>query len=529
MAGVQAMSFSRKRSDQLRSAMGSSFRSDVSDGSQSQRLNIGTRGSTGLGSRKQTNAVKIVRIAEAHNQLIMDKGEFWARLEEAEKEEALRLQDPAVQEELEHEAKAAAHFGYPAKIKVGSQLGLGRRSIAAPPRWIHEEDNAVEQAMETLKDKETLFGETAMSLARLLDHNLLDVNPEPLNFVRLQPFSLSGDTDMLCDLKENEMPRHKGVATFISAVNVGYSDLTLTQAIAESKVDVVVANSVRINVPELCKCLTQVRSLGLTFNQLGTNLEPLHLWVKGNSRLERLAIVNNHVTDEGTVEFSRSLAQNTSLTSLSLKEGRISDIGAAALSEVLAPCHCTSMIRVFAQEEQLDLMDVALCHGYGNVGELLHEVARSGASKTIKFLLKKYPELKDHVNDAGRTPLMEACIAGKIGSMKALIQCKASLSKRDRFGRTVVQLAALHGHDNVMHFLLNPWRDSHPDLETPLLINFEIEAIKYLRNMQQPDVDEEAGEELDPEEKPAQAVSPAVYPPRAPVLNPAWKLYIDQI
>lgn len=412
----------------------------------------------------------------------VSQAEFWSRLDEVAEAEAQRCNDAAEREKMDVEIREAQHFCYPKKIKPRSQYGIGGRTQYSPPRWVLPQDEEVGDALKALKVKSQL-GARAGRLAELLEQNVLDVNPEPPIFVKLQPYNLGKGSPLLCDLERPDMHVYKNEASFISVVEVGYSKTTLTKTIDSSKLDVVVANGVRLNITELCRCMPRIRSLGLALNQLGTQIAPLSLWVKGNEKLERLMITNNKLDDQGAMELAQSLCQTTTLQYLKLTEGKINDMGAQAIADSLVPCQCKAMVETFGREGQVDLLEVAINHGFDDVVSILFQAAQCGASKTIKFILKKYPNLRDFFNGQGRTPLMEAAIAGQVGSVSTLLKNKASLDKKDPDGRTVVQVAAHRGQNSVLHFLLEPWRQHSPDLETPLLIHFQIEAVKTLRNM----------------------------------------------
>ena len=55
---------------------------------------------------------------------------------------------------------------------------------------------------------------------------------------------------------------------------------------------------------------------------------------------------------------------------------------------------------------------------------------------------------------AGLTPLHVAALSGHLEVVKALVQGKADVFKRDIFGWTPISLAVQHGHSDVVHFLL---------------------------------------------------------------------------
>mmetsp|Transcript_6365 Transcript_6365/g.18893 ORF Transcript_6365/g.18893 Transcript_6365/m.18893 type:complete len:90 (+) Transcript_6365:310-579(+) len=72
-----------------------------------------------------------------------------------------------------------------------------------------------------------------------------------------------------------------------------------------------------------------------------------------------------------------------------------------------------------------------------------HDLAKKGRAEFVN--------MKDK---SGCTPLMHAAKAGKIDTVRFLIQCGARLDCIDRQGDSAVRMAHLNDHDDVLEILL---------------------------------------------------------------------------
>jgi ankyrin repeat protein len=91
--------------------------------------------------------------------------------------------------------------------------------------------------------------------------------------------------------------------------------------------------------------------------------------------------------------------------------------------------------------------------------QAIHKAAAGNQIEIIKYLLSRSNDNKlDLVNgaldDNGQTPLFHAAFEGKLEAVQFLVeQCKAIVSKKDKFGRKAIDLARSQGHVIVMNYL----------------------------------------------------------------------------
>jgi ankyrin repeat protein len=91
-------------------------------------------------------------------------------------------------------------------------------------------------------------------------------------------------------------------------------------------------------------------------------------------------------------------------------------------------------------------------------GTALHSAARNGNVALLKSLLKRgSPDSRDK---DGRTPLMDAVAAGKLGSVRTLLAAGANVNARANDGRTPLIEAAVQGRSKSAQLLIA----AHADL-----------------------------------------------------------------
>jgi hypothetical protein len=69
-------------------------------------------------------------------------------------------------------------------------------------------------------------------------------------------------------------------------------------------------------------------------------------------------------------------------------------------------------------EDQVDLLDVGLSHGFVEQRNFVLDAASVGSSRTIHYMLDKMPELLEARNNESLTPLM---VAGKCCALKHIL------------------------------------------------------------------------------------------------------------
>ena len=89
--------------------------------------------------------------------------------------------------------------------------------------------------------------------------------------------------------------------------------------------------------------------------------------------------------------------------------------------------------------------------------QAIHRAADGGQVEILQFLVSKKPALVNGaIDDQGFTPLFHAAFAGKLDAVKFLVENgKASLKKKDKFGRMAKDMAASQGHAAVLNYLQN--------------------------------------------------------------------------
>ncbi|XP_062614958.1 uncharacterized protein LOC134276712 isoform X2 [Saccostrea cucullata] len=119
-------------------------------------------------------------------------------------------------------------------------------------------------------------------------------------------------------------------------------------------------------------------------------------------------------------------------------------------------------------------------------GATIHEAAERGNLKRIQELLNYFPEMKDHTNEQGLTPLHLAAKFGRVEILKWLAINEVNMNRETPQGYSPIHLAAMNGHVNclmILHAMGAVITCRTLDKQTPLhlaAMNGHVECVKWL-------------------------------------------------
>ncbi len=102
-------------------------------------------------------------------------------------------------------------------------------------------------------------------------------------------------------------------------------------------------------------------------------------------------------------------------------------------------------------EHGSDIENPLNIHGFDNYTVLMM-AAGLKKPQLVEFLIKHGADINNVTGD-GRTPLMAACEAGCIKSVKMLVKNDAKTGLKDNKGRTALQISEEEGHTEIVNFL----------------------------------------------------------------------------
>jgi ankyrin repeat protein len=124
------------------------------------------------------------------------------------------------------------------------------------------------------------------------------------------------------------------------------------------------------------------------------------------------------------------------------------------------------ILTIAAVNNDLDMLNIALASG-GNARAIagphhdtaLIAAARRGHVEIVRGLIAAQAPL-NHVNDLGRTALLEAVVLGNGGrnhaaTVEALVEAGADATLPDRYGITALQHARTRGYSQIARILEN--------------------------------------------------------------------------